>query len=77
METKVGDCGKVEGWCYSIKEGRKIDEKIDTSVLIFIWKCQEDADNLICRHYVHEKGLDDDDKSVCVFSVRFIAVIYT
>lgn len=45
-----------------------IRKKMDTSVLIFIWKCQEDADSLI---RCHEKGLYDDDKNVRV------AVIYT
>ena len=39
----------------------------DTSVLISHGKCQEDADNLICCHHIHEKGLGgDDDRKVCV-----------
>lgn len=42
---------------------QNICKKMDTSVLISVWKCQEDADSLIS---CHEKCLDDEKKSVCV-----------
>lgn len=44
-------------------------DEIDTSVLISVCKCQEDADNLICCHHIHEKGLGDDDRGVCFLLV--------